>query len=201
MSRASAARRRRAERDPGPSEKIAKHNTQTNPPRASWPWVPALRALTRARPGHERTIAPHTRCHAREGGHPVIAQLPFLASGQDRAAHSVGSPPPCGEGLGVGVLLADATQANNCDPHPASLRSATLPTRGRVGARCRTQHVHSRTERRSPTPSSTAISARMRMKLHYYPETDSLYIELKSGPGAEARGDRRGSRGGSRRQR
>src|SRR5262249_46303583 len=25
------------------------------------------------------------------------------------------------------------------------------------------------------------------MKLHYYPETDSLYIELKSGPGAESR--------------
>jgi uncharacterized protein YuzE len=25
------------------------------------------------------------------------------------------------------------------------------------------------------------------MKLHYYPETDSLYIELKSGPGAKAR--------------
>jgi uncharacterized protein YuzE len=25
------------------------------------------------------------------------------------------------------------------------------------------------------------------MKLHYYPETDSLYIELKNGPGAEAR--------------
>ena len=25
------------------------------------------------------------------------------------------------------------------------------------------------------------------MKLHYYPETDSLYIELKSEPGAEAR--------------
>jgi uncharacterized protein YuzE len=25
------------------------------------------------------------------------------------------------------------------------------------------------------------------MKLHYYPETDSLYIELKGGPGAEAR--------------
>lgn len=23
------------------------------------------------------------------------------------------------------------------------------------------------------------------MKLHYYPETDSLYIEFKSGPGAE----------------
>lgn len=25
------------------------------------------------------------------------------------------------------------------------------------------------------------------MKLHYYPETDSLYIELKSSPGTEAR--------------
>jgi uncharacterized protein YuzE len=25
------------------------------------------------------------------------------------------------------------------------------------------------------------------MKLHYYPETDSLYIELKNSPGAEAR--------------
>lgn len=25
------------------------------------------------------------------------------------------------------------------------------------------------------------------MKLHYYPETDSLYIELKAAPGAEAR--------------
>ncbi len=26
------------------------------------------------------------------------------------------------------------------------------------------------------------------MKLHYYPETDSLYIELKAAPGAERRG-------------
>ena len=25
------------------------------------------------------------------------------------------------------------------------------------------------------------------MKLHYYPETDSLYIELKASPGAETR--------------
>ena len=25
------------------------------------------------------------------------------------------------------------------------------------------------------------------MKLHYYPETDSLYIELKSGPGVQSR--------------
>lgn len=25
------------------------------------------------------------------------------------------------------------------------------------------------------------------MKLHYYPETDSLYIEMKAGPGVETR--------------
>ena len=25
------------------------------------------------------------------------------------------------------------------------------------------------------------------MKLHYYPETDSLYVEIKHGPGAETR--------------
>ena len=25
------------------------------------------------------------------------------------------------------------------------------------------------------------------MKLHYYPDTDSLYVELKAGPGAETR--------------
>ncbi len=25
------------------------------------------------------------------------------------------------------------------------------------------------------------------MKLHYYPETDSLYVELKAGPGADTR--------------
>lgn len=25
------------------------------------------------------------------------------------------------------------------------------------------------------------------MKLHYYPETDSLYVEFKSGPGTETR--------------
>lgn len=25
------------------------------------------------------------------------------------------------------------------------------------------------------------------MKIHYYPETDSLYIELKAGPGVESR--------------
>jgi hypothetical protein len=48
------------------------------------------------------------------------------------AAHPVCSPPPCGEGLGVGVTVADA--AFN-PPPPRRLRSAkssTLPARGRV---------------------------------------------------------------------
>jgi len=35
--------------------------------------------------------------------------------------------------------------------------------------------------------SSTEDIARTRMKLHYYPETDSLYIELQPGPGTEVR--------------
>ena len=29
------------------------------------------------------------------------------------------------------------------------------------------------------------------MKLHYYPETDSLYVEFKSGPGMETREDKK----------
>jgi uncharacterized protein YuzE len=32
-----------------------------------------------------------------------------------------------------------------------------------------------------------ALPGGRRMKLHYYPETDSLYIELKDGPGVETR--------------
>ena len=28
------------------------------------------------------------------------------------------------------------------------------------------------------------------MKLHYYPETDSLYVEFKAGPGVETRESR-----------
>lgn len=43
-------------------------------------------------------------------------------------------------------------------------------------------------ERRSTTPSSTGISGRIKyIKLHYYPETDSLYIGLKPKPGTETR--------------
>src|SRR5947209_5023444 len=33
----------------------------------------------------------------------------------------------------------------------------------------------------------SGLSGAGQMKLHYYPETDSLYIELKSAPGAETR--------------
>ena len=38
----------------------------------------------------------------------------------------------------MGVVVGGRDSGNNDDPHPASLRSATLPTstRGRVGARC-----------------------------------------------------------------
>ena len=35
--------------------------------------------------------------------------------------------------------------------------------------------------------SSTAAFEGTRHELHYYPETDSLYVELKAGPGVEAR--------------
>src|SRR5262245_62566237 len=47
-------------------------------------------------------------------------------------AHSVGSPPSCGEGLGVGVVvLARGACLTTTPTRLASL--ATLPTRGRVG--------------------------------------------------------------------
>src|SRR5262245_66621110 len=41
------------------------------------------------------------------------------------APHSVCSPPPCGEGLGVGVVVAARDASANSDPHPARLRSAS----------------------------------------------------------------------------
>ena len=42
---------------------------------------------------------------------------------------------PCGEGLGVGVVVRHASRATTTPPTPpafAALRRATLPTRGRV---------------------------------------------------------------------
>src|SRR5262249_57859600 len=57
-----------------------------------------------------------------------------------RAAHSVRSPPPCGEGLGVGVRQRIAARppprrsaAKLAQAAQACLRAPTLPTRGRVG--------------------------------------------------------------------
>jgi uncharacterized protein YuzE len=43
------------------------------------------------------------------------------------------------------------------------------------------------TARRSTTRFSTAIFSEASHTLHYYPETDSLYIELQGRPGAETR--------------
>jgi hypothetical protein len=57
----------------------------------------------------------------------------------DHAAHSVGSPPPCGEALGVGVrqrIIARPpprrSVAKLAQAAQACLRAPTLPTRGRV---------------------------------------------------------------------
>jgi hypothetical protein len=44
---------------------------------------------------------------------------------QNRAARSVGSPPPCGEALGVGVAVGGHLPRNNYDPPPQP-----SPTRG-----------------------------------------------------------------------
>src|SRR6516164_1874559 len=40
------------------------------------------------------------------------------------AANSVRSPPPCGEGLGVGVAVVARVAFSNFDPHPARIRCA-----------------------------------------------------------------------------
>jgi len=42
-------------------------------------------------------------------------------------------------------------------------------------------HVHTQ------CPAQPARRPRFTIKLHYYPETDSLYIDFKSSPGAETR--------------
>ncbi len=97
---------------------------------------------------------------ARRSAHPVVldAQLP-----RTRCAPL----PLVGRGWGWGSLLVDATWRNNDDPHPASLRSATLPTRGRVraGARAIAQADRVCGSRRSRdklysmrTPASLTIS-------------------------------------------
>src|SRR5215831_15258730 len=58
---------------------------------------------------------------------------------QNHVAHSVCSPPPCGEGLGVGVRQwitarppPRRSAAKLAQAAQACLRAPTLPTRGRV---------------------------------------------------------------------
>src|SRR5262249_652573 len=51
------------------------------------------------------------------------------------APRSVCSPPPCGEGLGVGVGVAGPGRVHQLRPPPRRF-APTLPTRGRVGGRC-----------------------------------------------------------------
>ncbi|TMK17729.1 MAG: hypothetical protein E6G75_09095 [Alphaproteobacteria bacterium] len=59
---------------------------------------------------------------------------------RNHAAHSVCSPPPCGEGLGVGVRQRITARppprrsaAKLAQAAQACLGAPTLPTRGRVG--------------------------------------------------------------------
>src|SRR6266567_1375971 len=50
---------------------------------------------------------------------------------QGRPANSVRSPPPCGEGLGVGVYVGARVSYKNNDPPPQP-----SPTRGREQTEC-----------------------------------------------------------------
>ena len=53
-----------------------------------------------------------------------------------------------------------------------------------------TTHTSSMTLADSETIHNAFLDRRFRkgqLQLHYYPETDSLYVELKAGPGAETR--------------
>ncbi len=76
---------------------------------------------------------------------PPILRFPHdrvTTNGADRvplnsitaATDSVCSPPPCGEGLGVGVVVGGHTARNNRDPHPARLRFAPAAAEDRCDA-------------------------------------------------------------------
>src|SRR5262249_55464549 len=77
------------------------------------------------------------------------------------ATQSVDSPPPCGEGLGVGVVVVARVAFNNFDPHPARLRYASAgdpPHKGEGRDRVRrSRWFHSR-----QTLSRRALQARER---------------------------------------
>src|SRR3954467_10446164 len=58
--------------------------------------------------------------------------------GEGVATNSVRSPPPCGEGLGVGSFAgALSLQRTSPPPPPLTALASTLPTRGRVTPRSR----------------------------------------------------------------
>ena len=58
------------------------------------------------------------------------------------------SPPPCGEGLGVGVDDWGMMDAKNFAPHPDALRASTLPLKGEG----KTERVERPPLSRTPTP-------------------------------------------------
>src|SRR4051812_37230163 len=62
-------------------------------------------------------------------------------------------------------------------------RSASRPDSTAISPRCNTGGRRDRPQRvlRPEFPGGRA------MKLHYYPDTDSLYIELNDAPGAQTR--------------
>src|SRR5215471_10475609 len=60
------------------------------------------------------------------------------------ATHSVCSLPPCGGGVGRGVVVVARDASTNVDPHPQP-----LPTRGRGAHRVRGAIVHSTQEKRA----------------------------------------------------
>src|SRR5919109_5498931 len=70
-----------------------------------------------------------------------LERVPFDLTHKS-ATHSVCSPPPCGEGVGVGVVLVRRESYVTARPPPRrhsapktrvnALKAPTLPTRGRV---------------------------------------------------------------------
>src|SRR5215831_9744487 len=88
------------------------------------------------------------------------------------ATQSVDSPPPCGEGLGVGVVVVARVAFNNFDPHPARLRYASAgdpPHKGEGRDRVRRSRrtlQHYRPPQPSPTSGEGAARACRLRSLH-----------------------------------
>src|SRR6266516_7323441 len=94
-------------------------------------------------------------CLQGQGGETRPKPQPFCCWKQDSAAYSVGSPPPCGEGLGWGSR--DSAQGGavefTASPHPARLRCALAgdpPRKGEGKDRvCRSRLIPFTTRRRN----------------------------------------------------